>query len=133
MSTSFKLRDHTKRFKQSDIRAVKFERVCSATGILFFVPLVSTPESRCARFCANQGLIMLIIELLSAVLSLICGLILGLLAGIPIIGLLFAIVRVLLFAAVIALNLALISFGIYCAAKDRIIEIPILGRLRLFR
>ncbi len=133
MNISVKFRDYTKRFRKANVKAVKFERICAATGLLFFVPFVSAPESRSARFCANQGFIMLLLEIVSALVCLIAGLILGLLGSIPIIGILFTIIKIALYIAVGVINLLLIAFGVFCAIKDKIVELPLIGRLRFFR
>lgn len=133
MKLYLKGRNFTGHYKPFAVRAVRFERICAATGIFFFIPLVSTPESRCGRFCAGQGLIVLFLEILGTIACLLASLILGLLAKIPIIGVLFAIAKVLFIIAVIAVLVAYIAYGIYYAAKDKVVEIPLFGRMRFIK
>ncbi|MBB6446080.1 zinc-ribbon domain-containing protein [Bacillus benzoevorans] len=63
-------------YKQSDDEENKIVCILAYLGILFFIPLVASPESQAGRFHANQGLVLLIfsvagqliLSILSAVL-----------------------------------------------------------------
>ena len=49
MKLRFDGRDLTDKFRYSEMRRCRPECICACTGILFFVPLVSVPESRYGR------------------------------------------------------------------------------------
>ena len=109
------------RFSQEDMAA---NRVWAALGYLvFFVPLIKDRRSELNRFCANEGLILLIVEIIVSVVFSIFG-------GIPLIGWLFRLVGRLLRLGVILFGLLL---TIQLMAYDRAYEIPFIGQIRLIR
>ena len=57
-------KEYTKKYHPMDVKSCKIESVCACTGILFFLPLVSAPNSRYGRYWANQGLLVLFFEIL---------------------------------------------------------------------
>ena len=99
-------------------------RVWAALGYLvFFIPLIKNRKSPLCRFCASEGLILLIIEI-------IVGALFGIFAGIPLIGWLFRLVGRLLVLAVALFGLLLM---IQLMANDRAYEVPFIGHIRLIR
>ncbi len=125
-------KDHTRRFHPDDRRCCRVECVCACTGILFFLPLVSVPDSRFGRYWANQGLIMLFCELILLLVGFLFGWLLGLLALIPFIGILFNVIKVVLFIALGLVALfAIVLEGSY-AARGRAIDMPFVGWIRFF-
>lgn len=126
-------KEHTKRYHPEDIASSRIESICACTGLLFFLPLVSQPDSRYGRYWANQGLLILFSELAALVFWLLLGWFLGLLATIPVIGLLFTVLRfavaVLLVLAPAALVVLAMSFAIRGRAKD----IPFIGFMRFIK
>lgn len=89
--------------------------------VVFFLPLIMKSESRLCRYCANQGLLIMIVQLLVAILFNILG-------GIPLLGWLFSLVGKLV-------GLALLIGSLLCTAQaatnERFIELPYIGFIRL--
>lgn len=97
-------------------------RTMAALGYLaFFVPLIKCPDSKLGRYCANQGLILL-------VLIILVNLLFGIFSIVPFIGWLFTLVGRLL-------GFALLCVGIMCflqlMTNDRVIELPYVGFFKL--
>ncbi len=126
-------KEHTKRFHPDDRRCCKVECVCACTGILFFLPLVSVPGSRFGRYWANQGLIILFLELALLIAGFIVSWILGLLALIPFIGIVFNIVKAIVFIALgLTALFAIVLQGSF-AARGRAIDLPFFGFMRFIK
>lgn len=49
-------------FRKSDDEENKIVCILAYLGILFFIPLVVSPESQAGRYHANQGLVLLIVS-----------------------------------------------------------------------
>ena len=133
MRFQLKPKEHTKRFDTDDRRCCKVECVCACTGLLFFLPLVSVPGSKFGRYWANQGLIMLLCEILLLIVGFVVSLILGLFAMIPFIGIIFNIIKVIAF---IALGLAALFFVVLqgsFAARGRAVDLPLVGFVRFIK
>lgn len=97
-------------------------RMVAAFGYLaFFVPLIWRPRSRLGRYCANQGLMLLIAIVLARLLFEIFSIV-------PLIGWLFSII-----GGVVALAGVLV--GLFCTVQlttfSRVVEIPYIGAFRL--
>lgn len=56
--------DQEKNTQAEDIEQVKIMAALAYLGILFFLPLVTNPESKFGKFHANQGLMLLIASLI---------------------------------------------------------------------
>ena len=63
------INDRTNSFDRDDINQNKVISALSYLGILFFLPLVASPNSRFGRFHANQGLILLILSVIGGILN----------------------------------------------------------------
>lgn len=91
--------------------------------ILFFLPLIKCKSSPLGRYCANQGLLLLIVQVLVRALT-------GVLGDIPLVGWVFSLVGGLV-------GVALLIVGLLCMAQllsnDRVCELPFIGNLRLLR
>ena len=108
-------------FSPSDVAE---NRVWAALGYLvFFIPLIKNKQSELCRFTANQGLLLLIVEVILILLF-------GVFAGIPLIGWLFRLVGRLL---VLAVELFGLLLTIQLMANDRAYEVPFIGHIRLIR
>ena len=99
-------------------------RVWAALGYLvFFIPLIKCKRSPLGRYCANQGLLLLIVAVIVRILF-------GIFGGVPLIGWVF-----LLIGRLLCLALALI--GLLCLiqlmSNDRVCELPVIGGIRLIR
>lgn len=56
--------DQAKSGQAEDVEQVKIMAALAYLGILFFLPLVTNPESKFGKFHANQGLLLLIASLI---------------------------------------------------------------------
>lgn len=114
--------DTTSEYEQSDIENNKVMGILSYIGILVIIPILAAKESKFARFHANQGLVLALIEIIG-------GAILGVLAKIPLLGLIFDIAISLLGLA--ALILAII--GIVNVVNGKAKELPIIGKYKILK
>ena len=115
--------DSTAQFDPQDIYTNKGMSVLAYIWILFLVPLLACPNSRFARFHANQGLVLFLfgiaVSLATFIISVIpvVGWILG-----PIIG----------FVASV-FELILMIMGIINAAQGQAKELPLIGKISLLK
>ena len=133
MALDLRSREYTKRYHPDDISSCKVECICACTGLLFFLPLVSMPDSKYGRYWANQGLLLLFTELVALLIWAVTSWFLGLLAMIPFIGIVFKILRI---AAAVVIFLASLVFPIrsmVCVHQRRAVDIPIIGHMRLIK
>lgn len=106
-------------FTQEDLEK---NRTMAALGyIVFFVPLIRCRDSKAARYCANQGLILLVLMILVSILF-------NIFAIVPLIGWLFRLMGALV-------SFALFCIGIVCFAMmmtdGKVTELPYVGGFRL--
>ena len=108
-------------FSPSDVAE---NRVWAALGYLvFFIPLIKNKQSELCRFTANQGLLLLIVEVILILLF-------GVFAGIPLIGWLFRLIGGLVELGVGLVGLLLL---VQLLAYDRAYELPFIGHIRMIR
>ncbi len=101
---------------------LKENKALAAWGyVVFFLPLILKSESKVCRYCANQGLLIMIVQLLVAILFNILG-------GIPLLGWLFTLAGKLVGLAILAGSLLLTA---QAATNERFIELPYIGFIRL--
>ena len=101
---------------------IKENKSVAAWGyVVFFLPLIMKNESRLCRYCANQGLLIMIVQLLIAILASILG-------GIPLLGWLLALACKLAGLAVLVGSLLMTA---QAATNERFIELPYIGFIRL--
>ena len=106
-------------FSNEDLQKNK---MLSAVGYLvFFVPLICCRGSKLGRYCANQGLLIMIAQILVAILFNILG-------GIPLLGWLFLLIGRL---AGLALLLVSLMCMVQLMTNDRVIELPYIGFIRI--
>ena len=99
-------------------------RTWAALGyLLFFLPLIKCKNSPIGRYCANQGLLLLIVALLVRIFFAIFG-------GIPLIGWIFNLIGGLACLALLVLGLLCM---IQLMSNDRVCELPLIGHIRLIR
>ncbi|MBE6621923.1 MAG: hypothetical protein E7630_03115 [Ruminococcaceae bacterium] len=133
MAFRFHGREYTSRFHPLEAKGTRIECACACTGLLFFLPLVSAPDSRFGRYWANQGLIVLLIQILLVVLWLIVGGALWLLSLIPLIGVLFSILRIAVGILLASVALFYVVYAMVFAASGRAKDIPFLGHMRFIK
>ena len=124
-------RDRTRAFAKHERRGCRLESACACTGLLFFLPLVSAPESRFGRYWANQGLIILLIQLFLLAAWFLGGGLLWLLSLIPYVGIAFSILRTAFGILMLAIAVCYIGYGVRYAACGRAKDVPLFGHLRL--
>ena len=114
--------NYTKQCTQQDISDNRVMGILSYCSFLVLVPLFAAKNSRYARFHANQGLILAIIEA-------ILWIVFGLLSRIPYIGFLFGIIEWLGVTACAGLSV----LGVVNAARGIARELPFVGFLRILK
>lgn len=114
--------DFTASFDSQDIESNKGMAILAYLSWLVIIPLVAAPQSRFARFHANQGLVL-------AIISTIWGVVTGILGVIPFIG--WIIAAIMGIASIAFLILMII--GIVNAANGEAKELPIIGKITLIK
>ncbi len=133
MAINFSSREHTRKFDPNDISCCRIECICACTGLLFFLPLISFPDSRFGRYWANQGLLILFAEIVGLLVWALISFILGLLALIPLIGVVFNVIKILLGIAELSIFLFFIIRACIFAGKRRAVDLPLIGYLRFIK
>ena len=111
----------TSAYSQSDLQE---NRVWAGIGyLLFFVPLLKDRKSKICRFCANQGLLLTIVETVLSILF-------SIFEDIPLVGWVFGVASGLMRLALFLLGLFLLIQTIWFG---RTYELPIIGHIRLIR
>lgn len=111
--------DHTSEFDLADIRANASLSGACYIAFLFFLPLVMRPDSRFARFHANQGLVLFIFSAIIGVLETVVDVI-------PIVG-------GILKAVLGLVTLGLFLFGFVNALNGKAKELPFIGGISLIK
>ena len=111
-------------FESNDIAENKGMALLSYIFFLFVIPLFAAPNSKFARYHANQGLILFIV---SAAFGLVLGL-LGVILRWMIFGWMIMSLFGLLFSAIVAGYMVL---GIINAANGKAKELPFIGRFKI--
>ncbi len=111
----------------SEAKENKVIFILAYLGILFFLPLVSCPDSKIGRFHANQGLVLLLASIAGQiVISILSAIILA------ISWRLWAIVSLLSWAWALAI-LALVIIGMINANKGLEKPLPVIGGIRIIK
>ena len=124
-------RNRTRMFNAEDIEVNKGYAVAASLGLTFFVPLAAAPDSKFGKYWANQGLLLDIVMVAAGLVSLIGGGILSLLGLIPYIGILFRILRIVLFVILGLLLVLLIVRNCYLSSKGIARDLPVIGYIRI--
>lgn len=119
--------DYTTEYDQSDIANNKALAILSYIGILVLVPILAAPNSKFARFHANQGLVLLISEIIVNVALVILRIIAYAIAD-PI-GRIFSVITWL----VSILILVIFIIGIVNAAQGKAKELPLIGKVKILK
>ena len=113
-------KDETREFDPRDIQKNRMIALVSYIWIGCLVPLFAAKDSKFARYHANQGIVLAIVEtLLIAILRV--------LSRIPILGIVFTIVRVVAIIAAVVFSL----LGIMNAYSGRAKQLPFIGAYKL--
>lgn len=115
--------DLTSTFYPDDMKTNQVFGILASFPVLFWLPLVAAKESPYGKFCANQGLILFVLEIIVSIITSILGTVLP---HIPIIGgILNWVVGLAGFAVVAGSFLLLIISA--CQGKAR--KIPVVGNM----
>lgn len=100
---------------KSDAEENKVFAILAYIGILVLVPILAAPNSKFAKYHANQGLILLIVGVILSIVGALLNLI-------PVVGRVFMLVMEVIW-------LVLMILGIVNAAKGEEKPLPIIGNL----
>lgn len=114
--------DSTASFDQQDINNNKGMAILAYLSWLVIVPLIAAPQSRFARFHANQGLVL-------AISSTIWGILTSIIAIIPFVG---WVISMIMGLASIAF-LVFMIMGIINAANGEAKELPLIGKFTIIK
>ena len=112
--------DSTSSFDPADVRGNLAMSILAYLSVLVLIPLFLAKNSRFARYHCNQGLILMIVEV-------VCWIVLGILGGLPFIGWIFRLVNGVL--GVLFLILSII--GIVNVVNGRAKALPVIGSFRI--
>ena len=102
----------------SDVESNKVFAILAYIGILVLVPIFAAPNSKFAKFHANQGLVLFIAEVILLAIAWTLG-------GLWIIRLLVNVARILC--------LVLAILGIVAAAQGEEKELPVIGSIHILK
>ncbi len=122
--------DTTQEFDPADIQQNKTMAVLAYIGILVLVPLLGAKGSKFARFHANQGLVLLIAEIiLTLVQRIVSGVLLSIFWGSGLMSALMSLIAV----AVWVFSIVMMILGIVNAANGRAKQLPLIGNITLLK
>ncbi len=118
----FKIVDRTSEFEEKDAQDNKVMGILAYLFLLVLVPIFAAKESKWARFHANQGLVLAIIEGALYVTMAVLG-------WIPVLG---WIVNIVCWLANIGC-VVLAVLGIVAAAKGQAKDLPIISKFKILK
>ena len=119
--------DHTSEYDQTDITNNKAFAALAYLGILVLIPILAAPNSKFAKFHSNQGLTLLIVNVILSIALSIVKNIMEAIAD-PL-GKIFLVIN----WAVGILIIVLAIIGIVNAVQGKAKELPIIGKIRLIK
>ena len=118
--------DYSSQMDANDIEQNKVMAILAYIGILVFIPIFAAPQSKFARFHANQGLTLFIFEIAYGLIMTVLGATVG---KVPVAGAIIIAVCGL----VGLIWLILIICGIVNAVNGKAKELPVLGNIHLMK
>ena len=119
--------DTTNEYDPADINNNKVMAVLAYFGILFLVPLLAAKDSKYAKFHTNQGVVLLIAQL-------VLGFAVGILSSVLLfIAPVLAVITTLLSYAVSIASLVFAIIGIVNAATGKAKELPLIGSIKIIK
>ena len=109
--------DTTAQYDSSDIEKNKIMAALSYVFVLFLLPIFLCPQSKFAKFHANQGILNFCVDLALSLVITICSFI-------PVVGWIVGVVGGIA-------GIALMALGIYNAVMGKAQELPFVGGIRL--
>lgn len=123
MANIFNTKDRTAEFDAEDIKKNKIMGILSYLSFLVVIPMFAAKDSKWARFHANNGLILAILEIGLCILF-------GLLGMIPYAGFILWIIGWMCCLVPIALSV----FGIIFAVQGKARDLPVIGgKIKIIR
>lgn len=116
--------DTTDQFEAEDIERNKVMAILAYLGWLVLIPIFAAKESKYARFHANQGLVLVIIQIAWAIVQGIVGSVLRSLH----LGFIASLLGIVNLAF-----LALLIIGIVNVVNGRAKELPIIGGIKILK
>lgn len=110
-------------FDAMDIQQNQKVGAAAYLGILFFVPLVVNQNSRYGRYCANQGLLLLLAMIATALVR-------ELLGWLPLLG---GIVALVVGITQLAIFVVMVYYAYLSYSKGQAMEVPLIGKIQLIR
>ena len=120
--------DSTASFDAADIEQNKMLALFSYLGILVLIPILAAPNSKFARFHANQGLVLCICEIAWSIIATIITAILGVI-GFWVLSLLFGLVAFVVWVVF----LVFVIMGIVNAVGGKAKALPLLGNITILK
>lgn len=111
-------------FNSADVAQNKVMGILAYIGILVLVPILAAKDSPYARFHANQGLVLFIVEIAWSVVYFVLALILGL-VGLGFIASILGLVNIVF--------LVLMILGIVNACKGTATKLPVIGEITILK
>lgn len=141
--STYSYHDNTS-YSEEDIQNSKVYAILAYLGILFFLPLVATPNSKYGRYHANQGLLLLITSAILGFVGWLLQVIVkaifhtelvyyGMHTGIRTLSGFGSVLCVIIAVVVIAAIAALILYGMLNAANGKTKPLPVIGGFTLIR
>jgi uncharacterized membrane protein len=116
----------TGEYSQQDINQNKAMAVLAYIGILVLVPIFAAKESKFAKFHANQGLILLIVDVIVAILIMVLSAVI-----LAISWRLYWVSTILSLLYIPLLGFSIL--GIINAVNGKAKELPLIGKFRLLK
>lgn len=107
--------DFTDQMDPNDIQQNKAMAILAYFGMLFLVPMLAAPNSRFARFHANQGLVLFILDIALSALA-------AFFSWVPFLGKIIG-------GSVTAVGLVFTILGVVNAANGQAKELPLIGAI----
>lgn len=114
--------------KNFDSNDLKENSIYGGLGyVLFFLPLITRPKSEYGRYCANQGLIILIAQLVILIAFAILDAVVG---WVPIVGWIIDVARKILHTVLALVTLYLTYLACF---KSDAREVPYFGKYNIIK
>ena len=118
--------DTSAEYDKKDVEDNKIMAVLAYLGILFLVPLLAAPNSKFARFHANQGIVLAITEV---AYSIVYSILAAIFSMIPVLGGILTVVLGLVWIVF----LVFVILGIVNAVNGKAKELPVIGKFRILK
>lgn len=115
-------KDCTAQFETEDIKTNRTYAALAYFSWLCLIPIFAAPNSKFAKFHANQGLNLAILETASWIIF-------GILGIMPVIGIVFRLLNGLISLVCVCIQL----IGMYHAISDKAMEYLLIGSIKLLK